>query len=254
MKVLDRTVSNAESFSNMEAAIAAGLPFLKKANRFNNGCISIAGYGPSLSKTWQAISNPCIATSGAYDFLVSRGFIPDYYCVIDPRESTVRLLTMAQEKTKYLMASCVHLSWWDKLKGFHVELWHLIDGPDTVPWVEKNHPAGINSCIGGGSTVGQRAMNVAAALGYRRFDVFGMDGSISFDKSLNTVIHAGPHNSERQPLITVAHGSSSYHTTPQLLQSVKEMQDFLLTADAELTFHGEGLMQDMARTIQKGKQ
>src|SRR5207249_534090 len=103
--------------------------------------------------------HPMITTSGAYDFLIDHGVMPNYYTVIDPRKETVQLLRKPGELTRYLMASVCHPDWWDVLKGYDVQLWHLINGNDleTVEWVAEHHPAGLDCMIGGGSTVGQRA-------------------------------------------------------------------------------------------------
>jgi hypothetical protein len=155
------------------------------------------------------------------------------------------MLRQPQEATRYLMASVCHPDFWDILEGKEVELWHLIDGNETIEWVKAHHPAGMDCLIGGGCTVGQRALNVAAALGYRRFDVFGMDCSFSDQR------HAGPHTNEIQPIIKVEFAGREFRTTPGLWQAAQEMAHFMLTADAEIDFFGDGLLQEVAHTLRR---
>lgn len=246
-------LSTAEREDQMQQAINMHLPFLKKATAFGKDKISIVCYGPSLLDTWRTAremwrsGQKIITVSGAHDFLFKHEVIPDYHVEIDPRPHKPRMLRLPGVGTKYLMASVCHPDFWTVLEHCSVQLWHLIDGPDTVDWVRQHHPAGLDSMIGGGSTVGQRAMNVAAALGYRRFDIFGMDCSFSGQR------HAGAHTGQPQPEVRAEVSGRFFRTTPQLFQSAKEMQDFLLTMDAEVHFHGDGMVQEMAAMIQRRK-
>ncbi len=249
MKVISGVLTAAERHDQMQRAIDKGFPFLQKVSKFHENKMSIVGFGPSLLDTWKSIKRfqPIMATSGAYDFLIERGLTPKYYTAIDPLQCTAKLLKRPQPGTQFLMASVVHPDFWEILEGYHVELWHLINDPQTVEWVRAHHPSGMGSLIGGDSTVAQRAMNVASALGYRRFDVFGMDCSFVDNR------HAGPHTGEIQPVTVAVLNGREFRTTPQLIQSAREMEQFLLTMDVEVTFHGDGLMQEIARMIQKGK-
>lgn len=235
-------LTNEERHAQM--AQAPCLPMLKKHDSFSDRWISIACYGPSLKETWKDIQGPVMTVSGAHDFLVGKGVIPTWHVDCDPRPHKAAMVTPT-DSTKYLMASVCHPDFWAKIKGKKVTLWHLINGDDleTLEWVEQNHPEGMGSLIGGGSTVGMRAMNVAAALGFRRFDIYGMDCSFAED------LHAGPHGGQKQPETTVRCGARLFRTTQQLLQAAREMEEFLQTYDAEIRFHGDGLVQEMARQL-----
>src|SRR5439155_104689 len=169
-------LSDAERHEHMRIAMETGFPFLQKRSSFHENRCSLVCYGPSLLDTWRQIKpldQSIITVSGAHDFLVDRNVIPTYHVEIDPRAHKPRMLRNPREETRYLMASCCHPDFWPKLAGYDVQLWHLINGNDTTTtdWVRDHHLAGWASLIGGGSTVGQRAMNVAAALGFRRFSI-----------------------------------------------------------------------------------
>lgn len=238
-----------ERHAQMAVAVKQGFPFLRRQQEFHDGLLSIVCYGPSLLETWREINQkdylPILTVSGAHDFLSERGITPDYHVHMDPRAFEPEMLANPNDQTKYLMASCCAPEFWAILKKRHVELWHLINGPETIDWVRVHHSRGLKSCIGGGSTVGQRAMNVGASLGYRRFRIYGMD--LSFGPQ-----HwAGPHPGNDEPIIQVDLNGKTYKTTPQLLKAAQEMEDFLKSMDVEIEFHGNGLMQEVAKMTKK---
>lgn len=232
--------------AHMAMAVDRGLPFLKKLYGFNDEWISIICYGPSLAETWRQINEkylPILTVSGAHDFLLHREITPSYHVHIDPRPYHPTMLQKPNEKTRYLMASVCPPDFWRVLDGYKVELWHLINGPETIEWVREHHEAGLPSMIGGGSTVGQRALNVAAALGYRRFRIFGMDFSFGADH------WAGPHPGNDEPIISVVAEGRTYTTTPHLWKAAREMCEFIETTDVDIELFGDGLFQAVARPI-----
>ena len=237
-------MTNEDRHKQMAQAIGL-FPMLQKRGKFLPRRVSIACYGPSLADTYKQLKRPIISVSGAHDFLVYRGIIPDFHVDCDPRPHKPEMLRKPQEATTYLMASVCHPLFWKALQGRSVRLWHLINGDDldTVAWVAQNHPDGMKSMIGGGSSVGQRAMNVAAALGYRKFDIHGMDCSFTENR------HAGAHTGSQQVETLVKAGDRIFKTTKQMLQTAIEMEHFLQKQDAEVRFYGDGLMQETAKIL-----
>jgi len=243
-------LSTEERHAQMGEALKSGFPFLRKQQGFHDRWLSIICFGPSLLETWREINRsdylPIITVSGAHDFLIERGITPSYHIHLDPRPFELEMLAKPNSATEYLMASVCPPEFWNVLKGRKVKLWHLINGPETIDWVRMNHSRGLKSMIGGGSTVGQRALNVAATMGYRRFRIYGMDCSFGYQH------WAGPHPGNDEPLISVEAEGRTFKTTPHLWKAAREMCEFLKTSDVEVEFHGDGLMQHVARTIQKG--
>lgn len=243
-------MSHEERHKAMEHALSRKFPVAQRTTKPNAGRISIVCYGPSLRSTWNKIPRPMITVSGAHDFMVEREIFPDFHVECDPREHKVRMLERPQRGVTYLMASCCHPSWWPKLEPYRVKLWHLINGNglETLDWLKQHDPEHVDDAIGGGSTVGMRAMNVAAVLmGYRKFDVFGMDGSYETDR------HAGTHTGDRQIPVWVTGGGGRFRTTPQLAHQAVEMRRFLESIDAEVSFYGSGLIPSMAKVIENRK-
>jgi len=240
----------ADRHAQMAIACKSGFPFLRKLPPSTDlGAISIICYGPSLLETWQDINRtdylPMMTVSGAHDFLMERGLTPSFHVHLDPRPYELEMLQAANAHTRYLMASVCPEGFWEVLKGKNVELWHMINGEETVEWVRMNHSRGLKSMIGGGSTVGQRAINVANALGYRKFRVFGMDCSFGYQH------WSGPHPGNNEPIIHVELAGKTFKTTPHLWQAAREMAEFLETTPIDIEFHGSGLMQTVAASIQR---
>lgn len=248
MLEIAEAVSRPERFAQMQEAILR-FPFLKKADMFHEERMSIVCYGPSLKDTWEQVQGPFMTVSGAHDFMVHKGQSPRYHVEIDPREHKPKMLQKPQADTQYLMASVCHPDFWHVLRNSDVKLWHLISGNDgsVEEWVKFHHPQGVHSMIGGGATVGQRALSVGAALGYRKFDIYGMDCCYRM------TTHAGEHTGMPQATLPIWVGGRLFTTTPQLLAAAQGMQQFLKTMDAEITFHGDGLMQTLATIMKERK-
>lgn len=206
--------------------------------------MSIVCYGPSLKHTWKNIKRPIMTVSGAHDFLISRGIIPDYHIDCDPREHKVAMLHPSH-KVKYRMATCCHHSLWKKLAGHDVETWHLHNDVHTEEWVRENDP-GANM-LGGGSTAGMRALEVASMLGYRKFEIHGMDCSYESAEAR----HAGPHLGKPQNVVEVKVDDDWYKSSPQMVESAKEVITFIQNFDCAIAFHGTGLTQSMVQHFLK---
>lgn len=241
--------SNDDRHKQMDEALKHGFPELSRKTTFIDRRISIVCYGPSLKKTWRQIKRPIMTISGAHDFLISKGIVPDFHMDCDPREHKVKMLKKPHKDVRYIMASCCHPSLWEKLKGYNVTLWHLLNGQATEDWMKQNHPeVNVKNMIGGGSTAGMRALEVCGAMGFRKFNVFGMD--CSFDAEGH---HAGEHLGKVQTEIRVTVGKNGreFLTSPQMKEAAQEIEKFVMTYDVELTMYGDGLAQEMIKKVRQ---
>lgn len=245
--MIQGVLSNAERHQQMALAMKTGYPRIHKKAHFSDRWTSLACYGPSLALTYRELARPIVSVSGAHDFLVDRGIVPDWHIDCDPREHKARMLKNPQQGCTYLMASVCHPVTWEILRGQKVRLWHLWNGNDfeTLSWVAANDPGSEQQdLVGGGSTVGQRAMEVMGNLGFRRFHIHGMDCCFDGDAR-----HAGAHEGKPQTKIPVRCGGRQFITSPQMMQAAQEMERFFLTYDVEVTLRGNGLVQEMLRQI-----
>lgn len=239
--VSDPSLRHGQMSAAMEKAREYGFSMLKRTPH-HEGTISIVCYGPSLKDTWRFIPRPIMTVSGAHDFLIERGVIPDYHLDCDPREHKIQMLT-PHAGVKYLMASVCHQSAWEKLKGHEVKLWHLHNGAETDDWLRENDTK--NAPIGGGTTAGSRAFQVAEWLGFVRFNVFGMDCSYESE----TKRHAGGHLGKTQKPIHVLCNGKEFISSPQMVEAARETMVMIQNYEVFMYFHGDGLQQEMVRAF-----
>jgi len=238
------TSADGKRVENMETAVKKGISWFKPVDKFHDETISIVCYGPSLKYTWKDIKHPMMTVSGAHDFMIKNGVIPDYHMDCDPRPHKAKFTENPRQGVKYLMASCCNPKHWENLEGQHVELWHMHNGPDkeTAEWLEKNVPQ--DQWVGGGTTAGLRALDLCGRMGYRKFEVYGMD--CSFESP--TVQHAGEHNGKPHSAMKVrTRGGREFITSPQMIDAARWVEEMLSKYDIEITFNGDGLLQQMVR-------
>jgi len=56
---------------------------------------------------------------------------------------------------------------------------------------------------------------------------------------------------KEQKITMVQAGERIFQTTKQMVQAAIEMEKFLETQDAEVIFHGDGLMQETAKILKQ---
>jgi hypothetical protein len=197
--------------------------------------LSLVAYGPSLKDTWQDIKHPMMTMSGAHNFMVSKGVIPDYHCDVDPRPHKVDMLT-PHEGVCYMMASVCHPLMWEKLKGFEVIMWHVVSGKDTLRFLEKFAP--WSTLVSGWSCVGLTAIHLGGLMGYDHFDMYGYDGSWWDDDRT-----AGEHRGMKHGKIPVEHKGRVFFTSKMMANANAELQYLLTHYPIDCTFHGDGYNQ-----------
>lgn len=155
---------------NIDYALSLNLPELQPAPCAHYGTMVVVGSGPSLEHQIENIRNergPILAVKGAYDYLRDRGITPDLYLSVEPRYRPVK---NPSKDSVFLLASRVNRKVFDELKEHSILLWHSLSSENEAP------PGKL--AIGGGSTSGLRAVNVAYILGYRKIRFYGMDSCL----------------------------------------------------------------------------
>ncbi len=220
-----------------------------------NEPIAIVCYGPSLNETWEEIKNfkYVMTCSGSHKYLVERGIIPTWHCVVDPRTKQDVLMGTPCMETEYLIASACHPSLFDHLAIYNVKLWHVFDGAEEAM---RMLPPG-EWALTGGCNVGLRAMVIARFMGFTEQHIFGMDGSEGA-----TGKHAAAHPIQAPDYAEVEYPEGSgqmWRTTTSFLESAKQTwHELNQMPDVKAKFYGHGLVQEMAKhyvpePIGKGK-
>jgi FkbM family methyltransferase len=145
----------------------------------------------------------------------------------------------------YFLASCVHPDVFDKLlkAGCRVYLWHLspIEGQEAI--LKEHYPKGYVQ-IPGGCTMGLRWLTLGYHLGFRKFNIHGMDSSFEGKSS-----HAYPDYQDDKDWVTF----DGYQTRPNF---IAHATDFISMMERireegvdplEIRMFGHGLLQDRYR-------
>lgn len=204
--------------------------------------IAIVCYGPSLRKTWRTVKNfkKIMTCSGAHKFLLERGITPTWHIDLDPREHKTKMLGEPHKEVEYLMASCCHSSMFDRLEGFNVKLWHIYAN-ETDKELPRTYPRG-DWILTGGNNVGMRCLVMARLLGYRNFNIFGMDCSFPQHGSHHADVHLNP--SAR--IYETPYDGKMYYCEPVMLDYARNFfHEVEQLPDVTIKMHGEGLLQHM---------
>jgi hypothetical protein len=200
---------------------------------------AIVAYGNSLKATWPEVRDfkTVFTCSGSHKFLLDRGIVPTYQVDSDPRTHKVTMLGTPHPDVTYLVASICHPTYFDLLEKHEIPnvlLWHLLFlEPEIYALLPSNEWLWT-----GGNTVGPRAMKMAWLSGYTNLHFFGFDASTGY-----AAFH--PNDPPVQPY---EYDGKTYLTTSYWRDHATMMfEDLDRMPEVQYQFHGEGLIQAMAR-------
>lgn len=209
----------------------------------NRSPCAIVGFGPSLKDTWGQLHNykTIYTCSGAHKYLIERGIIPTFHVDSDPRAYKANILGQPHPDVTYLISSICHPTYFDKLELYHskVKLWHMLFlEPEIFAYFPKNE-----WILTGGHTVGPRSIKIARLMGHANLHMFGFDGSVAFGET-----HSDKHPNPPDDLRKIEFNGKTYLSTNNWEDhAVILFKDFDRMPEVEYTFHGDGLIQAMAR-------
>lgn len=250
-------VSFAHVLENIRINSARQVPWFV-GGKPHKDTIVIVGGAPSLAGSVEAIrahrqrGAQILALNNAGAFLNLHGLIPDTLMVCDAREENV-VFTRAEAK-RYLIASQCDPSLFEALEGKDVhivQLWVCDEMREVLAPYDATEPVIL---IGGGSTVGLRAISVAIVSGYRKVHCYGIDSSFA-----DSTHHAYPqimNDTDKALEVYVPALEKRYIVAPWMARQAGEFRDISWpTAQAnevKLMVHGKGLIPDMARMLARG--
>lgn len=226
---------------NMVSAIARNLPRLEQSPIDESATLHVACYGPSLQDSWQDLRHPCISMSGATRFLADRGFIPDYHIDMDPRPHKIQQITPPIPGVTYLIASVCAPIYFDTLADQNVIIWHCVSSTmdADLGWLSSQDFGQL--LVSTGSNIGLAAIQIGGILGFRHFEIHGMDGSFADGKR-----HAADHYGKVQKIDTSWQSQNvKYLTTKIMANGVAEAINALRSYPIFCVFHGHGLLQSL---------
>ncbi len=189
LKVLDGiemrgniNTSDAAILANVEHSIRLGYPQIRPQHpQMDRVCL--VGGGPSLDDTLDELRElyfagaKVVTVNGAYHWCLERNIRPSVQIVLDARASNARFVSPAVANCKYVVASQCAPETWAAVDGRpDVWIWHAAarDNETLRPVLDAFYLQNWMPTPGG-TTVIMRALSVLRALGFLRFDLFGVD-------------------------------------------------------------------------------
>jgi len=174
-------VTKDKYFDNIKKNMTLGHPFINHMNQWltvNNKPVALVGGGPSLKDNLDDLKNfkgSVVACGSCYDYLVLNGTIPTYAVICDPDKVVINYLRRKNPRTTFLVATNCDPEVFGYLKDMPIVAWHCYnDEPERFEEIDPNCYA-----IGGGCTVGLRAITIFLMLGHKDLHMFGFDSCIS---------------------------------------------------------------------------
>src|SRR3990167_2026332 len=206
--------------------------------------VAIVAFGPSLREHFRKVSefDTIYTCSGAHRFLIDRGVIPTYHVDSDPRAYKADILGEPHRNVEYLISSICHPTYFDKLEFYRakVKLWHMLF---LEPEIFQHYPK-MEWIMTGGHTVGPRTIKLARMMGFDNLHMFGFDGSVDAEGRT----HAEAHPNPPTDMDWIEYEGKRYYTNANWEDHaailLKELDRI---GDIQYTFHGDGLIQEMAR-------
>ena len=222
---------------------ALGLPSVKKDGARDKK-VAIVGYGPSLVDTWPLLLerkyDAVWTCSKAHDFLIERGVVPDFHTDTDYREHKARFNTRWQSSVRYRMATQVHPSYIEALRGQNVELFHVVQ-----PAGGLYDPRYFKSPVM--FDAGLQVARLAYDLGYREQDWYGMDASARKEQT-----HAGSHEGMKLPPVPFEVAGRLYTMSPFLIRQALHCEKMLCKLPhMKVSIFGDGALRPLLQ--ERGK-
>lgn len=240
--------------SNVRSACERNLPWFDFPDADCPAVVCIVGGAPSLKndieqiRALQEMGAEIWALNGAAEYLCMRGLEPDVLVILDARPENAEFVRSDPAKSKYLLASQCHPDVFDMLEGWRADV--TVFHNNTPGMVELLTPRTDKPVhlLGGGTTVGMKAMVLAKLSGFRVIHLFGMDSSYS----------DGKHHAYKQPLndgervLQVVVGDKTFECAPWMITQVNDFQALaaeFLADGITITVAGDGLLKYVAQNM-----
>lgn len=238
----------ANARANLERDLPTFVPASKERPRNKQRVVMVAG-GPSLQDTmrelqWQAARGDVWAFNGTHDYLVDRGIVPHTHVMLDSRPQNVGFVGRPQRRTRYLMSAMCDPAVFEAVSDYDTVMWfNDMPGMKEVVAGVEDRPVVL---VGGGATVGLKAMILAYMEGYRSFHLFGFDSCYA----------AGAHHAYAQPIndaeakIDIVVLGRPFRCARWMARQAQQFQAqarVLLSRGCDITAHGDGLIQHILK-------
>ena len=240
--------------ANIRHSIRLGYPQVRPQPPQTDRIVLVGG-GPSLEDTFDELRDlyfqgaKVVTVNGSYAWCLERNIRPSAHVLLDARPENARFVQPNVPQCKYLLASQCAPETWAAVEGRpEVWIWHAVAPDNTVlkPTLDAYY-AGQWMPTPGGTTVIMRALLLLRAMGFLRFDLFGVD---------SCYMHGKGHAYEQPENATDKAYAFNVHPTghPELSRTfmcapwmAKQLECFLQSIRLHghqflLNVHGDGLL------------
>lgn len=241
--IVQANVSDETLNAHVSSAIARDCEWLKAGD--DSRTAIIVGGGPSLAENlfyirgMQLAGGKVFATGNTYAYLKTHGIQPDAHVLLDARRENLQFVPAATTAEQYYASQC-HPEVLEA--ATRLICWHAAS--TTYEPLVQDHK-GLK--VGGGTTVGLKAIALAYTLGHRHLRLFGFDSSYgpshhAYDQPLN----------DGEKTLDVRLGGRQFKCAPWMVtqaEEFKELMPLLLQAGCVIRVFGEGLIPHIASLL-----
>ena len=231
---------------NIEHALGLDyIPFNELIGK-KSGAVAVVGSGPSLKKNWHELRNfkgDILACNASCQFLLEKGIVPKYMFCFDADPLALEFFTPHKDITYLLASRCVPEAF-ERVKGCKLVIWHAAGDTNLQSILErrgKMEPMSI-----GGSAAVTRAMILALPMGYTDIHIYGGDSSFADGET-----HIRKSTTEERRVAIRCNGRV-FEVAPWMALQTKDLEKLvplIKRCKARLRFHGDGLLQWVAREL-----
>jgi hypothetical protein len=175
------------------------------------------------------------------EYLIDRGITPDYHVMLDARPDNVAFVRSAPMSVKYLVASQCDKSVFDALAGRDVTIFH--NSTQNAEKILGDEKAKAVHLLGGGTTVGMKAMLLAELMGFAAIHLYGMDSCYSDGE--HHAYAQGLNDGER--VVDVLYGDRDFKCSGWMTSQAQDFLEFCMRSLVTITVAGNGLLAHIAR-------
>jgi hypothetical protein len=214
--------------------------------------VAIVGGSPSVKNAVselryrQSLGQEIWALNGSFAWLKENGIFPTAHFIIDARPENFAFLR-PDAHVRYYLASQCHPSLFSRLRACNVTVFHLLtDGMEEyLTAFQTDKPTHL---IGGGTTVGMKALLVAHEIGFRKIHLYGMDSSYTDDEHH---AYAQPMNDAERTVDAVCM-DRKFKCAPWMVTQATDfiaLSEHIIRDGTVITVNGDGLLPYVAREM-----
>jgi len=255
-----------EAAENIRVNGRRGLPKFEELPGFmepKDWPVALAGGGPSIKRHLHELRQfPTIVSCGSsHDYLMEQGISPTFAVACDPDPITQAYFQNPTQKAIYLLSSHCNPGLYDHLKDYRIVRWHSYTDEQAAidAWAEIDGPNW--HAIGGGCTVGLRALSMMLMLGFKEIHFFGFDSCVE-ELNGETQHHAYQYATDKEVMQTLhkvktgvnGPGEKTYICEGYQLAQAYHFKQFVTFHGHRFkaTFHGGGMLSDWYDTYLAG--